>query len=94
MTEDEERDINPSILKQRIDGLEWLIGVMMGTMTEDQKGYLAERLADRSHFSQQVAQQRDTDPARDEAAIAYELCNSIANMADDSAGGFAIYLED
>ncbi len=93
MTEDEERDINPLILKQRIDGLEWLLAVLIGTLSEDQVGYIKQRLADRSRNSQDIAWARDTDPSRDEAAIAYELEHSIINWGDDSAGGFSIYLE-
>ncbi len=93
MTEDEEREINPRILKERIDSLEWLVGVLIGTMTADQKGYLEERLADRSRMTEENARRKDTDPARDEAVVAYDLERSILNMSEDSAGGFSIYLE-
>jgi hypothetical protein len=93
VTEEEEREIRPNILKERIDGLEWLIGVLIGTLTEDQKGYIEERMASRSRNTEESAWRHDTDPARDAAEVAYELEEKIINGIEDSAGGFAIYME-
>lgn len=93
MTEDEEREINPHILKARIDVLEWLLAVLIGTLSEDQKGYVKQRLADLTRNTQESAWRRDADPARNEAEIAYELEQRITNLEEDSSGGFAIYME-
>ncbi|MDP9561249.1 UNVERIFIED_ORG: hypothetical protein J2740_002456 [Rhizobium nepotum] len=93
MTEDEEKDLRPVTLKNRVDELQWLITVMMGTLSEHQVGYIKQRLADRSRIAQEIALEHNTDPARDEAAMAYDLEKHITGWAEDSAGGYAIYLE-
>ncbi|NSX84436.1 hypothetical protein G6L86_02445 [Agrobacterium tumefaciens] len=93
MTEDEEKDLSPITLKKRIDELQWLITVMIGTLSEDQVGYIKYRLAEHSRNTQDSVWRRNTDPARDDAAMAYELEHYIINWAEDSAGGYAIYLE-
>ena len=94
MTEEEERETRSDILKERIDGLEWLVAVLIGTLSDDQKGYIKDRLATRARYSEEDARRRDTDPAREKAAIAYELSTDASYMAEDSAGGYEIYLEE
>ncbi|KAA3510121.1 hypothetical protein [Agrobacterium rosae] len=94
MTEDEERETNPAYLKQRVDLLEWLVSILIGTLSENQRGYLEERLATRTRFAEEDVQRRDTDPARDERAIIYDLDQNVSSMSEDSAEGYAIYLEE
>ncbi|MGY5801877.1 hypothetical protein ACXHMN_11120 [Rhizobium sp. LEGMi12c] len=93
MTEDEERESNPRYLKERIDSLEWLIGILIGTLSDHQKGYVEYRLAEYSRNTQDQALRRDTDPARDVAAIIYDLRNNIANSVEDSTVAFALHME-
>jgi hypothetical protein len=90
MSEFEEREMQPLYLMQRIDNLEWLFSVVIGTFSQDQRDYIEQRLAEYSRNSQDAARRRDTDPARDQAEIVYDLEEKIRDRVEESVGAYEI----
>ncbi len=83
MTDVEDRELEPLYLMQRIDSLQWLLGMVIGTMTKEQREYIESRLEEYSNLAEDEARRRDTDPARDEAVIIYRLEEQIRDATGE-----------